>query len=522
MAISDLFNKDKIERLNQECLRLKEKLDEKEAEAHKYEEDCASIRQLFEAATSEKAAVEVSLKTTNDKYDALEKVNRSLIEENEELKRKKLRLEEEYRAITKLVEEQNIILSADDGKKIVDLRDYIKELTSRIGTLEKDVKRIGLDYLSKYRKVKALDAELEEKQNSLIELEEALLLQDVGLYTPQYSFANSTDYKSRLEECRNKQKELIKGKKAAICNTKWSVNGDLAQGRKMVNDKIKEAVLMFNTECENAIDKVKYSNYESMKKRIDRMFEKLNRLNETQDIRITTEYLALKHEELALAFEYAMKVQEEKEYIREQREIERENAKVQKEIEEERKRIAKEKAHYENVLHRLQEQLEETITDPEKYEAITERIADVDNELSSLEEALKQVDYRQANERAGYVYVISNIGAFGDNIYKIGMTRRLDPMERIAELSTASVPFPYDVHALVFSADAPKLESALHNAFAEYRVNRVNTRKEFFKVPLEEIERVVRENHDRTVDFQYIPAAEQYRETKAMEKAFKA
>ena len=98
------------------------------------------------------------------------------------------------------------------------------------------------------------------------------------------------------------------------------------------------------------------------------------------------------------------------------------------------------------------------------------------------------------------------------------MTRRLDPMDRIDELSGASVPFRYDVHALIFSADAPKLESALHNAFSEFRINKINTRKEFFKVPLEEIERVVRENHDRTVGFQYIPAAEQFRESQALHK----
>ena len=133
-----------------------------------------------------------------------------------------------------------------------------------------------------------------------------------------------------------------------------------------------------------------------------------------------------------------------------------------------------------------------------------------------MEKALKDVDYRAANERAGYVYVISNIGAFGEGVYKIGMTRRLEPKDRIDELGGASVPFRFDIHALIFSDDAPKLETALHNAFADKRVNMVNGRKEFFHVSLKEIEQVVRENYDKTVDFKYLPDAEQYRESMKM------
>ncbi|MBQ7916373.1 MAG: GIY-YIG nuclease family protein, partial [Firmicutes bacterium] len=123
----------------------------------------------------------------------------------------------------------------------------------------------------------------------------------------------------------------------------------------------------------------------------------------------------------------------------------------------------------------------------------------------------KNVDYREANKRAGYVYVISNIGAFGDDVYKIGMTRRLDPMERIDELGDASVPFDYDVHALIFSDDAPALESALHNAFEANKVNKINSRREFFKISLNEIKAVVAKNFDKTVEWIDVPEAEQYR-----------
>lgn len=108
-----------------------------------------------------------------------------------------------------------------------------------------------------------------------------------------------------------------------------------------------------------------------------------------------------------------------------------------------------------------------------------EKKEEIENQLSNLQQALDDVDYREANQKAGYVYVISNIGAFGENVYKIGMTRRLDPMERVDELGDASVPFNFDVHAMIFSEDAPKLEAALHKAFEDRKLNMVNTRREF-------------------------------------------
>ena len=123
------------------------------------------------------------------------------------------------------------------------------------------------------------------------------------------------------------------------------------------------------------------------------------------------------------------------------------------------------------------------------------------------------MDYREANIKAGYVYIISNIGAFGENIYKIGMTRRLDPMDRVDELGDASVPFNFDVHAMIFSDDAPSLEAILHKEFENKKVNMINNRKEFFNVTLEEIKQVVHSNYDKVVEFIDVPAAEQYRES---------
>lgn len=363
--------------------------------------------------------------------------------------------------------------------------------------------------------IQKLDKQKEALEEDVVELEETKLLQDFGLYEPMYDFAYSSQYQERLCACREEQKHMVKAGEAAVCSTSWQVNGSLAAGKKMTSDNIKSALLAFNTECENAISKVKFNNYESMKKRIEQIFKKINRMNSTNDIKISDEFLTLKFNELALAYEYSRKKQEEKERAREQREIERENLKVQREIEAERKRIEKEKIHYQNVMARLREQMEQEKSEARK-QFIREKIDAARGELAELDKALKDVDYRAANERAGYVYVISNIGAFGEGVYKIGMTRRLEPKDRIDELGGASVPFRFDIHAMIFSDDAPKLETALHNAFADRRVNMVNGRKEFFRVPLEEIERVVTENYDRTVDFKYLADAEQYRESLKM------
>lgn len=146
-------------------------------------------------------------------------------------------------------------------------------------------------------------------------------------------------------------------------------------------------------------------------------------------------------------------------------------------------------------------------------EVLLGKKAEIEKHLSDLDLVIKDIDYREANKRAGYVYIISNIGSFGENIYKIGMTRRLDPMERVDELGDASVPFKFDVHAMIFSDDAPALETALHHAFEKKKVNMINGRREFFNVTLEEIEDVVKANYDKTVEFIKIPQAEQYRES---------
>lgn len=352
-----------------------------------------------------------------------------------------------------------------------------------------------------------LNTEIANKKQLLIEMDEEILVQEFGLYTPYYDFASALDYKEELARIRSKQKDLIKNNKATHGNTQWTVNNNRKKGEKMVKDTQKLLLRAFNSECDTIVSKVKYTNFDASLDRIYKVAEAISKLGSLMEISVTDEYLNCKVKELRLAFEYQQKKQQEKEELREARAAQREAAKLQKEIEAERKKFEKEQTHYETALLKVLKALH---NEPENQELIAKK-EELEQHLVKVEQSLKDIDYREANQKAGYVYIISNIGAFGENVYKIGMTRRLDPQERIDELSGASVPFRFDVHAMIFSDDAPALEAALHRAFEDKKMNMVNNRKEFFKVTLDEIKEVIRQNFDKTVEFTDVADAEQYR-----------
>lgn len=252
---------------------------------------------------------------------------------------------------------------------------------------------------------------------------------------------------------------------------------------------------------------MKYNNFDASLKRINASCDAISKLGSMMHISISPAYRAAKVDELTLAFEYAQLKQKEKEAEKEERARLREEARLQKEIEEERRKLEKEQTHYLNALAKLNAQL---AASPDSPELVVKK-HELENKVADTEKAIRDVDYREANKKAGYVYVISNIGAFGKDVYKIGMTRRLDPQERVDELGDASVPFGFDVHAMIFTDDAPKLEAALHRAFEDKKVNMVNPRREFFHVSLDEIKAVIRQNYDKTVEFNDYPDAEQWR-----------
>lgn len=308
---------------------------------------------------------------------------------------------------------------------------------------------------------------------------------------------------------------MLKSGDAAKCSTIWTINGSKVDGKKQTNDSIKLFLRAFNVECDSAIRDVKFSNFDRCAQRIEKSYEQINNLGRVSTVAINYGYLQLKMKELRLAFEYAQKKQQEKDDQAEIRRQQREQAKLNKEIAEARKAAEKERLHFEQALSAIDAQLN-ACTDTQRKAELESRRAEIRDGLDGISAKLEDIDYRQSNQRAGYVYIISNIGAFGENVYKIGMTRRLNPMERVDELGDASVPFYFDVHAMIFSEDAPALEAALHHAFEDKRLNKVNTRREYFRVTLDEIKEVVRANHDKSVEFIDVPAAEQYRESLRM------
>lgn|GEM_PF-293497 len=384
----------------------------------------------------------------------------------------------------------------------IDIQEQIKELEFQKSKVQKELSTLN-------QEVEHQRQTIENQKQQIVNLNDEISVQGFGIYKPTYKFANSDLYKDRLKEIRDKQKQLIKQNNACTGKDTWTVNGNVSQGKKMIKDMQKLLLRAFNVECDDIINNVKISNFDRSKERIKKSAEQISKLGAIMGISIKQGYINLKIEELCLALDFEQKKQEEKDRLRELREQQKEEAKAQKEIEEARKKLEKERTHYERALETIRSQLR---ADPSNPDLLAKQ-AELESELAETDKAITDVDYRQANTRAGYVYVISNIGAFGKDVYKIGMTRRLEPTERVDELGGASVPFRFDIHALIFTEDAPKLEAALHNAFEKQKVNKINGRREFFHVSLEEIKRVVRENYDKTVEWVDIPLAEQYRQS---------
>lgn len=357
--------------------------------------------------------------------------------------------------------------------------------------------------------INELNSNIKDLKKDIITFSDEILVQDFGLYEPRYSFINADAYKAELTNIRNKQKAMIKDGSAVSGSIDWQVNGSAAQGRKMIKDMQKLLLRAFNSECDEIINKVKYNNYDTSVKKMERSFNAIAKLGITMSISITSNYYDLKIQELQLALEYQIQKQREKEEKAELRAQQREEARLQKELKEQRKNIDKERKHYEQALSNINKQI--SSSSDENIEELNKKKEEIIQSLSDIDTKIKDIDYREANQKAGYVYIISNIGSFGEGIYKIGMTRRLNPQERVDELGDASVPFKFDVHAMIFSEDAPALEAKLHRAFEDRKLNLVNQRREFFKVSLDEIKEVVKNNFDKTVEFVEVPDADQYR-----------
>ena len=388
-------------------------------------------------------------------------------------------------------------------------KDEMDNIDEKLRQMEKDKEEeLRIKLADKEAEINSKDQELRSLQEQLALAKEEDELQTYGLYEPHYDFENATAYKEKLDEIRSRQKQLVKEKKAAKGNPNLTYDGDLRKGQAIVKDNVKQIIRTFNTECDGIIRKVKHSNMENSEKRIRKSYETLNRLNERIGVRIQPEYLNLKLEELHLAYEYEVKKQEEKELLAEAREREREEKKLRQKLEKEKNKFNRENDRINNELSDAEAKLQ-AANDEEKARLEAE-IAELKAALEKNNEEIEKIDKWEETPGAGYVYIISNIGSFGEDVFKIGVTRRDDPEERIRELSNASVPFKYDSHVFIFSEDAYNLESSLHERFDKKRVNKINRRKEFFNIGIDDVKQIVEENKASVHSFVEEPEAEEY------------
>lgn len=376
------------------------------------------------------------------------------------------------------------------------------DLRTRLANAEAGLaeKKVAADEHAKEAQAEsaALAAEIARAREQLVELNDAILLQQVGIYEYHHPLENAEAYKQRLAEIRDKIKTAIRDKTAILASDRFAYNNSLAQGRRMTSDFSKLMLRAYNAEADNCVRSLKAGSVDAATKRLDSSVETIARLGAMMEMRVDPSYHALRIEELELTSDFLFKVQEEREQAREERERLREERKAEQELAAERERLNKERAHYANTIAALREQ------------GKTAEAAELEDRIAKIDEAIEQNDYRAANIRAGFVYVISNIGAFGPRVVKIGLTRRLDPLERVRELGDASVPFPFDVHAIYFAEDAVELENQLHPAFSEARVNRVNLRREFFFATPAQVRDILQTKVGNLLEFVEEPEAAQY------------
>lgn len=385
---------------------------------------------------------------------------------------------------------------------IIDIDSSIESSTKEKTKIENDISKLRSDYAEK--------RELFEKLIKKVAIfDEEIELAELGFYKPHFDFGTSEEFKSTIAAIKSEQKAMISAKSAISCNAEWTVEGSKAKGRTMTNRGIRMTARAFNNECDVAVSNIRWNNAMKMEQRIIKAYEAINKLNESSQIFISPDYLDLKLKELRLSHEYHEKKQQEKE---EQAEIKRQMREEVK-LEQEALKAQKEEEKFQKMLEKAKAEAEKATGG--QLDKLNKKIALLDHELQEAHEKNKRAKSMAQQTKSGHVYIISNIGSFGENIYKIGMTRRLEPLDRVRELGDASVPFLFDVHAMVYADDAPTLENLLHKKFKPQQVNLVNNRKEFFSVPLSDIEREVKKI---SPDSEFIETAEarDYRESMAI------
>jgi len=373
----------------------------------------------------------------------------------------------------------------------------------QIAKLRSEADALRQQYSIAYQRHQSLDNEVRGLEESLEDI-------SYGLYKPHFTYDDSDAYKRAIADARDDQKAMIRSGDATHCGTEWQVGGSKAEGRKLIKQYEKLILRAFNAESDACIANVSWNNFGVMEARIRKAHEALGKLGDRMNVSVTPAYRDARLGELRLVFESAEKRQKEREEQRRQRAEQREEERVQRELEKERAKAEQEELRYEKALETARAELATSI-DAER-ESMLARVQALESDLAEAHSRKERAIAQAQLTRVGHVYVVSNLGAFGEGVVKIGLTRRLDPEERVKELGDASVPFPFDLHALVYSEDAPALETKLHTHFWDKRLNWANDRKEFFRATLNEVHEAL---HGLGLEAKvlHVPEAREYRES---------
>ena len=515
----DIFGREKIERLNNEVKRLNGKIEElrKELSDNKIDNKVLQIRiKDLEKMLQDKQeemneyineldhmVIERSnlIEKTNTQLDIINTLQNEVKSVKEKF-RELVRLSEEYRndmenqleEMERKLEEKKIIDIRKEEEAIEKLKnEALEEIDKMKEKRQEEIKQscevIRNEMLRKARNERdEIGREVLELREELKDLELVrgeFLLQEISMLENPYEYETSQEFQNRLNEIKKEQKEMVRNGEALIFSTTWTVANSKTKGDKFMKGISKLALKSFNNECDNIIINVKYSSMSIAKDKIEKSFKDTNKFIQVMNCAITDEYLELKIKELQLKCGWLEKREEEKEELKRQAEILREQEKLEKEIKAEEEKIEIEQQHFNNEIANLENQ----IANGGNEDRLREEIAKLQAKIDELEGRKATVLERKMHNKAGYVYIISNPSLEG--MFKVGVTKRLEPQVRIDELSSASVPFKFAVHSFIFSQDAFALEHTLHMAFDDKRVNKINKHKEFFYATLEEIKEEV-------------------------------
>nr|WP_282563186.1 DUF4041 domain-containing protein [Gymnodinialimonas phycosphaerae] len=365
------------------------------------------------------------------------------------------------------------------------IAESLKEKYAPITSVEEEVSALAETATEIQKQIDETRSSYSEKRATLKKLEQQVAIYDeklsfaeLGIYEPHFEFNDADEYKQEIKRIRDRQKAMVSAKTSTLCPTDWQVDGSRAKGQTMINRQTRLTMRAFNNECEASIANTRWNNVNAMEKRIVNAATQIDKANESMSLRISEQYVSLKLDELHATHEYRERIKIEKQERSEMARAEREE-----------KKLLAEAAAAEREEERYQKLLDKARSEVGVDQG---RIAELEVALAEAHATSERARAMAEMTKSGYVYIISNIGSFGEDVVKIGLTRRLEPDDRVKELGDASVPFGFDTHAMIYSDEAPALESALHKEFSDQRVNASNLRKEFFRVGLEEVEEAVK------------------------------